>query len=183
MVRITFYADEACLGTYDDCPYGSSQEERNAIARKHGINHYTKFILDNGRIIGWVEDGQLMHHEYGEDGINQLNTNTMNQQDNFAYPNAVSDTLNEPTPQTRRGTGEPQSLNQGNYRGPLAPDECVKRNKAREVRITQIDYGYIVKVGCQTLVFENMDTLIEKLTAYLKDPNAVEKKWMTEGIL
>lgn len=65
------------------------------------------------------------------------------------------------------------------------PAECVtvKRNKARQIQITQADHGYLVNVGCQTLVFENMDTLIEKLTAYLKDPNTVEKRWMMEGIL
>jgi hypothetical protein len=167
MVRITFYADEACLGTYN-CPHGSSQEERNTIARKHGINHYTKFILDDGRVTGWVEDGQLMHFEYGEDGINQPNTNTMDEQNNVSQDNYA------------RSVGGPMDLN------PRTLDECVptvKRNKARQIQITQADHGYLVNVGCQTLVFENMDTLIEKLTAYLKDPNTVEKRWMTEGIL
>lgn len=178
MVRITFYADEACLGTYN-CPHGSSQEERNTIARKHGINHYTKFILDDGRVTGWVEDGQLMHFEYGEDGINQPNTNTMDEQNNVSQDNYA------------RSVGGPMDSNPigrptfpGDY--PRTPAECVptvKRNKARQIQITQADHGYLVNVGCQTLVFENMDTLIEKLTAYLKDPNTVEKRWMTEGIL
>lgn len=67
---------------------------------------------------------------------------------------------------------------------PLTTDECIpKKGKARQIQINQADHGYIVNVGCQTLVFESMDTLIEKLTAYLKDPNATETKWMAEGIL
>jgi hypothetical protein len=67
--------------------------------------------------------------------------------------------------------------------GEPTPRALVKRNKIRMIGITQVDHGYIVSVGCQTLVFENMGTLMEKLTAYLKEPDLTEKKWMTEGIL
>jgi hypothetical protein len=181
MVRITFYADEACLGTYN-CPHGSSQEERNTIARKHGINHYTKFILDDGRVTGWVEDGQLMHFEYGEDGINQPNTNTMDEQNNVSQDNCARSAggAKDPIPQEAGRN----LLNPAYFAGHDPIDAPTpRRNKLREIKINRADNGYIVTVGCQTLVFENMDTLIEKLTAYLKDPNTVEKRWMTEGIL
>lgn len=98
-------------------------------------------------------------------------------QDNYAR--AIGDLL------SRSGTGEPTIMRRPTFPGdyPRTPNECVKRNKARGIQISQQDHGYIVNVGCQTLVFENMNTLIEKLTAYLKDPDAVEKKWMTEGVL
>ena len=95
----------------------------------------------------------------------------MNEQDNYARPAVDMLGMNRPT-------------FPGEY--PRTPEGCIptpRSNQARRVEINQVNHGYIVNVGCQTLVFENMDTLIEKLTAYLKDPNAVEKKWMTEGIL
>ncbi len=97
----------------------------------------------------------------------------MDEQDNYARSARV----------VLDGPGEPSTMRQ---RYPMAPEGCIptpRSNQARRVEINQVNYGYVVSVGCQTLVFENMDTLIDKLTAYLKDPNAVEKKWMTEGIL
>jgi hypothetical protein len=143
--------------------------------------NYDKFVLDDGRITGYVNNGRLTHCEYGEDGINQLNTNTMNENNNVSQDNYAR-SVGGPMPGMGQPSGRPSYP--GDY--PRASDmiiPTVRQNKAREIHINQQDHGYIVIVGCQTLVFENMNTLIEKLTAYLKDPNAVEKKWMTEGIL
>lgn len=47
----------------------------------------------------------------------------------------------------------------------------------REVRITKLNYGYIVTVGCQKFAIETPETVVEKLGEYLKDPLATEKKW------
>ena len=174
MVRITFFNGPMNLGTYD-CLEGSSQEDRNAVAAENGIVTYNKFVLDNGRVTGYVDNGRFTHCEYGEDGTNQLNTNTMEEnrtaQNNYANPVGMP-----PIP----GTGEPTPVR----RFPRTLDEWApEKNKARGIQISQQDHGYIVNVGCQTLVFEKMETLIEKLTAYLKDPSVVEKQWLTEGIL
>jgi hypothetical protein len=35
--------------------------------------------------------------------------------------------------------------------------------KIRDVKINQVNYGYIVKIGCHTFVFETAERLIEKL--------------------
>ena len=84
------------------------------------------------------------------------------------------------------GTGEPMTRPTWSGDSPGGSNTTtptVRSNKARQIQIGQVDHGYIVNVGCQTLVFEKVETLIEKLTAYLKDPSIIEKQWMTEGIL
>lgn len=37
-----------------------------------------------------------------------------------------------------------------------------------EVTILEVDNGYVVKVGCKTLVFESQEVLITELDAYMK---------------
>jgi hypothetical protein len=49
--------------------------------------------------------------------------------------------------------------------------------KARDVRIEQQDLGYIVRVGCQTFCFENLDTVLKLVGEYLWSPDDMEKKW------
>lgn len=53
----------------------------------------------------------------------------------------------------------------------------------RQINIEPLNYGFIVRVGCQTFAIETPDKLIEKLTGYLKDPSTVERKWQREHIL
>ncbi len=50
-------------------------------------------------------------------------------------------------------------------------------NKINEVNIRQLDYGYVVTVGCQIFAFETPEKLIEKLTAYVNCPNKVVAEW------
>lgn len=47
----------------------------------------------------------------------------------------------------------------------------------RTITIEPQDYGYIVRVGCQTLCISKKEDLIEKLVAYLSDPFAIEQKY------
>lgn len=153
MPKITFFAGNQCLGTYP-CPGGSSQPERNDIAINNGINHYTKFVLDDGRVTGYVDNGLLMRWDQGVEALHyHSNTNLM----------------------------EPSNRNM-----PMPPEEClptIRKDKIRGINITQVDHGYIVAVGCQTLVFEDRDILINKLSDYLRNPEVIEKKWMLENII
>jgi hypothetical protein len=60
---------------------------------------------------------------------------------------------------------------------------CWEESKIRETRITQLNYGYLVNVGCQTFAFETVDKLIEKLGEYLKNPSQTEKDWYSGKLL
>ena len=50
-------------------------------------------------------------------------------------------------------------------------------NKIQDTVIKQMDYGYLVKVGCQTLCIENHKDLAKLLKAYLEDPQKVMKAY------
>jgi len=45
-----------------------------------------------------------------------------------------------------------------------------------------LDYGYAVNVGCQAFAIENVDTLINMIGKYLKDPKTVEKQWFNKQL-
>ena len=49
--------------------------------------------------------------------------------------------------------------------------------KPRDITIHAVMNGYLVQVGCQQVVFESTSKLMEELMAYLKDPQAVEKRY------
>lgn len=53
-------------------------------------------------------------------------------------------------------------------------------DKLKEIKITAMDAGYIVNVGCQTFAIESKQSLITKLSAYINDPDNVEKAWMQD---
>ena len=58
-----------------------------------------------------------------------------------------------------------------------------KSGKIRDVKINQVNYGYIVTIGCHTFVFETAERLIEKLGVYLKEPNKTERSWYDGTLL
>jgi hypothetical protein len=47
--KIEFFQNNKSLGVFD-CPERSSLKERDEVAANHGIDHYDRFILDNGRV-------------------------------------------------------------------------------------------------------------------------------------
>ena len=66
------------------------------------------------------------------------------------------------------------------------PRGCCDRrfpSKAREVNIIPVDFGFIVKVGCQTFAIETIDKVATNLASYLKDPDAFEKEWYSTKTL
>jgi len=52
----------------------------------------------------------------------------------------------------------------------------------REISITPVLNGFICKVGCQKVVFESVVSLVQNLEAYLKDPNAVEARFIRDAV-
>jgi hypothetical protein len=58
-VVISFWLKGKNLGTYP-CVEFSSQDDRNKIAEDNGIMDYDAFILDGGRVIGFVVHGVLV---------------------------------------------------------------------------------------------------------------------------
>jgi hypothetical protein len=56
--------------------------------------------------------------------------------------------------------------------------ESKRRLMMRDVLIVGTMNGYMVKVGCQTLVFESATTLLAELGRYLSDPAKVEQEYL-----
>ena len=48
-------------------------------------------------------------------------------------------------------------------------------NRIRSISVRQVDNGYVVSVGCQTLVFETAEKLSKYFDMYLKNPQKVEE--------
>jgi len=51
-------------------------------------------------------------------------------------------------------------------------------NKMRNVEIRELDKGYFVQVGCQTIAIASASQLISLLAQYIANPNEVEQKYM-----
>lgn len=62
-------------------------------------------------------------------------------------------------------------------------EEDSSPGKIRDVKINQVNYGYIVNIGCHTFAFETAERLIEKLGLYLKEPNKTERSWYQGTLL
>jgi hypothetical protein len=61
------------------------------------------------------------------------------------------------------------------YEGETRGEEI--RNHVREVIITPLDSGYLVKVGCQSVAVETTETLLKALGDYLNNPDSFERAW------
>lgn len=53
----------------------------------------------------------------------------------------------------------------------------IQENHIRSISIRQLNYGYVVEVGCQTLAIENSSKLIALFAEYVADPFATEQKY------
>jgi hypothetical protein len=52
----------------------------------------------------------------------------------------------------------------------------------RDINIIPVLNGFIVKCGCQTLVFNSIERVTVVLGEYLKDPQAVEERYVNNSI-
>lgn len=61
----------------------------------------------------------------------------------------------------------------------LESEELLKSRgeKPREINITALDYGYLVRVGCNSIAVETTEKLLHNLTLYIQDPNKYEREF------
>jgi hypothetical protein len=52
----------------------------------------------------------------------------------------------------------------------------------REIKINAALNGFIVNVGCQTVVFNDAKKMCEEILTYVTKPNETEKKYVTKSI-
>jgi len=52
----------------------------------------------------------------------------------------------------------------------------------RGIGIRPVLNGWIVEVGCQTVVFDNMGDMLEALEAYLRNPDEVAKSFLENSV-
>lgn len=52
----------------------------------------------------------------------------------------------------------------------------------RDIQITAVLNGWIVRVGCQTVVFDKVSVLIAWMTSYLMEPVKTEKEFLAQAI-
>lgn len=57
-------------------------------------------------------------------------------------------------------------------------EEAVCREKPYPINIDPLNYGYVVRVGCQSFAIEDSTTLVKYLAAYLADPEKCQSNWM-----
>ena len=55
-------------------------------------------------------------------------------------------------------------------------------NVMRSIRVNPVLNGFVVEVGCQTLVFNKIEDVAENLVAYQKDPDGMEKKFAAAAV-
>jgi hypothetical protein len=51
----------------------------------------------------------------------------------------------------------------------------------REVKISPVLNGWIVTVGCQSVVFQDREVMIGEVDRYIGDPDKVEKEYMAKA--
>lgn len=52
----------------------------------------------------------------------------------------------------------------------------------RSIHIDAVLNGFIVRVGCQTVVFQGASFLVAALLEYLKNPEETERLWLKDSI-
>jgi len=52
----------------------------------------------------------------------------------------------------------------------------------REIRIEPVLNGWICRVGCQTVVFNEKKTMLAEMEAYYSDPDGTEKRYLASAL-
>lgn len=64
----------------------------------------------------------------------------------------------------------------------IDPGYPVAPGKMREVWISELNYGYILTIGCHKFAFETHERALANLAEYMKDPDGVERKWFANEL-
>lgn len=81
-------------------------------------------------------------------------------------------------------------MNELEYREALTPmpvqcaaeDDAYYHRMKHEVKISQLDYGYVVSVGCKSFAIETPEKLLAYLTEYITKPGETEKKFYAKEL-
>ena len=52
----------------------------------------------------------------------------------------------------------------------------------REITITPVLNGFVCKVGCQKVVFECIEDMVENIADYYRNPEKVEKEFLAQAV-
>lgn len=74
-------------------------------------------------------------------------------------------------------TDEKLPMKEPGYAQEANCESASPRNILREVQITPLDTGFIVKVGCQSVAISSKAKLIEELTKYYINPSETESRY------
>ena len=61
-----------------------------------------------------------------------------------------------------------------NYEAKENEKDCIKRYRGATIQV--VSNGFIIKIGCQTVVAESAESLKKLVSAYLDDPDGTEHK-------
>jgi hypothetical protein len=59
----------------------------------------------------------------------------------------------------------------------MQPEPALDETVYRDVHISPMNSGFLVKVGCQAVAIESAETLVEKLIDYYRNPLRVERAY------
>jgi len=60
------------------------------------------------------------------------------------------------------------------------PTQQQLENKIRPTSIEEVNFGYIVRIGCQTFAISTKAELTSKLIEYINEPAKTEQKWLNK---
>lgn len=61
-------------------------------------------------------------------------------------------------------------------------EQTIQNPPYREVFISPLNVGFVLKVGCQSIAVENKDDLVKYLTKYFDNPVQTEKDYYSREI-
>lgn len=79
-------------------------------------------------------------------------------------------------PEQNLQAGRPEPINE-RYSDEVMAPRPIEENHIRSISIRQLNHGYVVEVGCQTLAIESSSKLIALFAEYVSDPLATEQKY------
>lgn len=75
--------------------------------------------------------------------------------------------------QTESPLGSVVGYTTTSYTGEQTPEVV----RAKEINISPLPHGYLVRIGCQSFAFEDHKKMMKYINAYLDNPAKVEKKF------
>jgi len=97
----------------------------------------------------------------------------------YDEPTTERATINE------RGLAEPAPQMETESQD-MAMDEAMPVSESfgstRDIKVTPLNSGFLVKVGCQSVAVETNEKLVDMMAKYLADPQGFERKWYSKEV-